>query len=425
MIKESLLHYVWKYKLFDQTNIETTAGHKMKLISTGKHNSDAGPDFFNARIIMDNIEWAGNIEMHIKSSDWYKHKHQYDKNYDNVILHVVAEMDKEIVLQNGEIIPTLEIGSLIPDNVLKNYEHISKSRDWIPCQQQIKNVKLLIVNSCLDRMLTERLERKTDEINQLLKLQKQNWEEICYQLLAKNFGFKVNALPFQMLAQSLPLNILAKHKNNILQIEALLFGQAGFLEEECIDDYHLVLQKEYQFLKKKFKLKNLDRHIWKFLRLRPANFPTIRIAQFAQLVFKSSKLFSKLLEAKSLKEIIQYFELGTSEYWQTHYTFGKQSNKKNKHLGKAAIDIILINTVIPVLFAYGKSKSKVDIEERALDFLSQIKAEKNNIIDHWASVGIKADSAFQSQALLQLKNNYCKNKKCLNCTIGAQVLKLN
>jgi hypothetical protein len=421
-MKEDFLHHLWKFKLYNRHNLKTTDGETVEVINTGQHNSDAGPDFFNAKVKVGNTLWAGNVEIHLKSSDWKKHSHHLDGAYKNVILHVVHEYDEPVTTEDGNEIVTLELKERFNPKLYKNYLQLLESKEWISCENKINTVDKLTFDSWLERLLVERLERKTDNILQSLKLNKNSWEETFYHQLAKNFGFNLNSLPFEMLAKSLPLSYLGKHKSNLMQIEALLFGQAGLLNKKFKDDYPNQLKKEYEFLKRKFSLQSMDGSQWKFLRLRPSNFPTIRIAQFAQLIHKSSHLFSKILETDKHDQIKKLFEASVSDYWLTHYTFDKSSARRKKNLGETAMQIILINTVVPFLFAYGKQKQSEVYEERALAFLGKIEAEKNSIIKHWKTLGIDSDNAGQAQALIQLKNEYCSKKNCLNCAIGNKII---
>lgn len=417
-ISESFLHYIWKNRLFKTI---LNSGKDVEIINPGSHNTDAGPDFFNAKIKIDGTVWAGNVEIHKKSSDWDTHKHHTDKAYDNVILHIVNHHDKDVFNSKGEKICTAELE--YNEQLIFAYEKLRTSNQDIRCSEIIQHIDKFTIHSWLSRLLTERLERKTDSIQSVLEFTKNNWEESFYISLARSFGFKVNALPFEMTAKSLPSIILAKNKSDSKKIEALLFGQAGFLEEELNDDYYNELKNEYAFQKKKYSLKPIETHLWKFLRIRPVNFPTMRLAQFAQLVIKSSHLFSKILEVKEYKNLYELLSVETSPYWETHYTFGKESKKKEKKLGKNSIDTIIINTIIPFLFIYGKSKNKEDISNRAVLFLEAIKPEQNKIVKNWESVGIQAKNAYFSQALIQLFNEYCIKKKCFSCRIGNQYLK--
>ena len=438
-MQEEFLHYLWKFRLFDGKNIFTQTGEPIEILKCGEPNSDSGPDFFNAKIKIGKTIWAGNVEIHVRTSDWETHKHQHDKAYDNVILHVVHEADKELKRKNGEIIPTLELKGKIPEGIYKKYLSFKASNDWIPCGKQIQTIDSFTLNHWLDRLLIERLERKTLPVTDSLRKNQNNWEETFYQNLARNFGLKINAEPFELLAKSLPLNLLAKHKDNLLHIEALLLGQAGLLEVNFQDDYPKQLQKEYHFLKQKFALKNIDGSLWKFMRLHPPNFPTIRIAQFANLIYKSLHLFSKIIEANNIYSIRALLHAEASEYWNTHYRFDKQTpppspeeragvrrggaaEAKPKRLGEDTKNLLIINTIVPFLFVYAKQKGAPALVDRALDYLDETEAEKNSIIEKWNSLGIKPENAYQTQALLQLKNEYCAKKRCLECEVGAKLL---
>lgn len=422
-MSEEFLHYIWKFKLFNQQDLKTLAGEAVEIVKAGTHNTDAGPDFFNAQLKIDSTLWAGNVEIHINSSDWEKHSHQQDKAYNNVVLHVVYNADKPVYRTSGELIPTIELKERITEKIVQNYQTFKTSNDWVPCEKQITAVSSFIINSTLDRLLIERLERKSVSIIRSLELNNNNWEETFYQHLARNFGFKTNAEPFELLAKSLPMLYLGKHKNSMLQIEALLFGQAGLLEEHYKDKYLQTLQNEYVFLKHKLKLQSIDAHLWKFLRLRPVNFPTIRIAQFANLVFNASHLFSKIIETVEFLALKKLLDVNVSEYWLTHYTFDKLSVSKKKHLGEEAVNNIIINTIVPFLFVYGKQKKEEKYVERALQFLENTQGESNAIIEKWKALKLPVKTAHSTQALLQLKNEYCNHKKCLSCSIGNYLLK--
>jgi len=420
---EELLHHIWKYGLFEKQNLQTTQNEKIEIHKAGNHNNDSGPDFFNAKIKIGDTLWAGNVEIHINSSDWNKHKHQANLAYNNIILHVVYNNDKTIYRNSNSAIPTLILKDHIDTKLITNYIKFKSTIDWIPCAKRIKHTPSIIVNSAIDKLIIERLETKIQELEKNLILNKYNWEETFYQQLAKNFGFKTNSIPFELLAKSIPSTILAKHKNNLTQIEALLFGQAGLLNEHFNDAYLRYLQNEYLFLKQKYKLEPVEKHLWKFLRLRPSNFPTIRIAQFACLVHNSAHLFSKIIEANNEKYVSELLKVKTSDYWNNHYVFEKATTKKRKNLGTESINNIIINTVVPFIFMYGKYKKEESFIEKSLDFLNKIKAEKNTITTNWKNVGILAKSAYESQSLIQLKNEYCSQKKCLKCTIGNYLLK--
>jgi FtsZ-binding cell division protein ZapB len=420
---EELLHHLWKFRLFNQIALSTTTGETIEIVKVGEHNHHAGPDFFNSKIKIDDTLWAGNVEVHIFASDWNKHTHQLDKSYDNIILHVVYEADRPIYRTSGEPIPTLELKQRIDPVYYLNYQRFKLSKDWVACEKQIEQVPAIIFHTALNRLLIERLEEKFNDVMETLRLNKMNWEETFYQLLAKNFGFKTNAVPFELLAKSTPSIVLGKHKSSLLQLEALLFGQAGFLEQHFKDKYPLQLQNEYVFLKQKFKLSSGDNHLWKFMRLRPGNFPTIRIAQFAQLIYQSTHLFSKIIAAEELTQLKQLLDTDVSTYWNTHYVFEKGGTRKNKKLGEDSIHNIIINTIVPFLFVYGKLKGDETYIERALRFLEKLDGEANSIINAWSNLNVSVKTAADTQALLQLKNKYCDFKRCLQCPIGNYLLK--
>lgn len=421
---EDFLHYLWKFGLLEPS-LTLTTGEACQIINPGTHNTHAGPDFLNARIRIDDTLWAGNVEIHISASDWYRHEHQKDDAYDNVILHVVYVEDKTVKRKSGEAIPSLEISGKFDNLLLRRYQTLMDNKSWIPCASLIGSVDRITRNSWLDRVLVERLEKRTKEINERLEFNKGDWSETFYQVLARNFGFRVNALPMELLARSLPLNILAKHKDQPEQIEALVFGQSGLLSAKSRDSYFLKLKSEYDFLKKKYLLENMDAHLWRFLRLRPSNFPTIRLSEFAALIHHSSHLFSKILSIELVTELAELFQCQASEYWDDHYSFGKLKKGKTKKLGQAGINLILINTVIPFLFAYGKQKGNPEFVDRSLKFLEQLSGESNALIRQWHELGMNTRSAFQTQSLLELKKEYCDRRRCLHCAIGARLVRSN
>ncbi len=419
---EEFLHYLWKFNLIDK-DLKIQSGEELIIVNQGEHNTDSGPDFFNAKVRIGETLWAGNVEIHINSSDWIKHNHTYDKAYDNIILHVVFNHDIDLYRINNEMIPVLELKDKFNKKLLEKYKEFLFSKTWIPCQNQINSVDDFTISNWLERIMIERLERKSQLIINTLEQCNNNWEQTFYQSLARNFGFNTNSEAFELLAKSLPIQIIAKHKSSLFQIEALLFGQAGFLEEIFKDEYAQKLKTEYNFLRKKYLLKAIDGHLWKFLRLRPSNFPTIRIAQFADLLFKSSALFSKVIDSRSLVELRKLFNLQTTVYWDDHYTLDKISTKRIKKFGENAVNLILINTVIPFLFVYGRYKNRDSFIERLMNFLNEIPNENNSIVKKWNSIGLETSSALESQALLELKNNYCNRKKCLDCSIGNKILR--
>lgn len=426
LFPEDFLHYVWKFRLFERVGLQTTDGEELEIFSAGMHNSDSGPDFQNARLRIGETVWAGNVEVHISSSDWQKHGHTTDDSYSNVILHVVYKDDKPLVLPNGRHVPTLELHSRIPDDLYNRYHNlVFGNQTIIPCEASIGSVDGLTMQNWLTRVLVERLEKRSAAVIDALNLNRGDWEETFYQFLAANFGFKTNAVPFELLAKSLPQITLAKHKNNPLQIEALIFGQAGFLGGDVKDEYPLKLKSEYEFLQKKYKLTPIENHLWKFMRLRPQNFPTIRLAQFAALVVHSNHLFSKVLEIKDMKALRNLFsEIKVNPYWEDHYRFDAESTSSSKNMGQASIDILLLNTLALFLFSYGKHNQIQHYINRCLKLLEHLPNENNKIITDFVNLGVKITTAFESQALLELKNNYCNYKKCLHCGVGNKILKL-
>jgi hypothetical protein len=423
IIPEEFLQYIWENRLFTGENLQTVAGEKLEVINVGKRNTDSGPDFFNAKIKIDNTVWVGNVEIHRLSSDWERHNHNVDEAYNNVILHVAEIIDKPVFRSNGEEIPALVLQ--YPPALKINYQKLLDAKTWIACQSQFHKIDPIVLQLGFNRLMIERLEDKTSEI--LIRLQQNNndWNETFYQTLARIFGFKVNAVPFEMLAKSLPIGILAKHKSSLFQLEALLFGNSGLLNDQLLgDDYYLNLRDEYSFLYKKYQLKGIESHLWKFMRLRPGNFPTVRISQLAALIHRSHGLFSRIIEIESLAELKKLFEVQASEYWNAHYNFNKTSTRNTvKELGENSINTLIINVVIPFLFVYGEKQNKEILKNRSLEFLEQLPSEENSIIEKWGKMGVESRSAFESQALLQLKNKYCEQKKCLNCQIGVKLVK--
>lgn len=421
-MKESILQYVWQNKLFTSQNLHTTDGEQVEIIDVGRNNTDAGPDFFNAKIKIGETLWAGNVEIHSASSDWNKHKHYSDRAYDTIILHVISNADNAVYRLDGTRIPQLELK--FPKHIETNYEQLFSDQKWIPCSDKIGSVPAIFVQSWKTSLLTERLEQKMNSIECLLKENNQHWEEAFYITLARSFGFGTNSQAFESLAKSLPVSILGKHKDQLFQLEALLFGQAGLLSLEKQDEYASRLKKEYEFLRTKYELNPLASSQWKLLRLRPDNFPHVRIAQFASLIHNSTKLFSKIVENPNLDYLRRLFECETSTYWNTSYLFGNESAKQIKKLGNQSINGILINTVVPFLFCFASQKKNEELKEKALLILEQIPFERNSVIAGWRNLGLQVENAYDSQSLLQLKKQYCDEKKCLRCRIGHKVLTL-
>jgi hypothetical protein len=419
---EEFLHYIWQYRLYTP-NLVLQNREQVEVLHPGIHNTDSGPDFFNAKIRIGETIWAGNIEIHILSSDWKRHNHQQDKSYDNIILHVVWRDDMPVFRSDGTPIPTLELDGLYNENSWKNYLHFMASQQWIPCETMISRVDPFILNAWFDRILVERLERKALQVEHILLITQNDWAQSFYRLLSMNMGFKLNNQAFEMLSQSLPYQFLAKHADDLFQVEAMVFGQAGLLGITFADEYPQKLKKEYEFLKNKFDLSPIDSHLWRFMRLHPGNFPTLRLAQFASIIHHSGSIIGELFNSNNVSTYRKLFSAEASEYWNTHYTFDKPSAFRRKTLGQSSVDLLLINLVAPILLAYGRRRSDTEITAKPIDMLMQIRGEENSVIHKWAGLGMDVSNAANTQALLELKTNYCDAKKCLNCRIGNELLK--
>ncbi len=425
---ERLLQFIWQFQYFDKTELVTTAGEPIGILFTGQCNTNQGPDFLDAKIRIGTTTWVGSAELHSKASDWNKHQHQHDKNYNNVILHVVWEDDggsrKAVpaTTEQHSVVPVVELKNRVSKILLQRYEELMNSCSFIPCEKTIRTVNYITWKSWKDRLLAERLLRKAAIVENYLQQNNYHWEETCWWLLARNFGIYVNADAFEAVARSVPISILAKHKNQIHQVEALLFGQAGLLDEILYEDYPNLLRKEYKFLKKKYKLNPIHQPLH-FLRMRPGNFPTIRLAQLASLMTNSAHLFSQLKEATGVVEIKEWLDSTANDYWHYHYRFGEASAFKKKKLGAAMIENIIINSVVPVLFAYGNYHHENRYKEKAVNWLEKSTAETNHITRGFTQLGIENKNAFDSQGLIELKNEYCSKKKCLECGIGNMILR--
>lgn len=420
---EAFLQYVWQHQLLEE-GLATADGQPLSVERAGIHNLDAGPDFLNASLRIGELRWVGNVEVHIKSSDWNRHHHTADHAYDNVVLHVVYEDDAEVSTADGNKIPTLELRRFLPDYLWNNYEELINPPEPldIPCAPYLDGVSSFERGHLMDRLAIERLQHKTDVVQRLLKESKGNWEECCYWLMAHYFGAKINAFPFELMAKATPLRLIARWKDNPMRVEALLMGQAGLLEDYFEDDYPRQLQTDYQALRAGASLTPISGYLWKFFRLRPGSFPTIRISQFAQLLSVSSNLFSKLLETPNADDLVRFFEVQAADYWSCHYRFDVPSPAKSKPMGRAFIEVILINAWVPILFEYGVQHGQECYQEQALNILQQLHPERNNIINHWSRLGISPGNAAESQALLQLHNDYCTNRRCLQCPWGYHII---
>ncbi len=422
-MKEDFLHYVWRFQKFNTKNLSSVDGKTITIVTVGTPNENAGPDFFNAKVSIDSQLWVGNVEIHIKSSDWYTHHHEIDASYDNVILHVVWKHDTEIFRKDNSTIPTLELNSKVNGIILNNYQNLfSNSQKWINCENEFSKTDFFTLEHWLEQLYLERLEEKSIFIKEELKASNNHWEELLFKLLLKNFGLKVNGDSFFSIAKSVTYSIFKKCNKDPFQMEAILFGQAGFLEISHEDSYFKSLKERYSFLKNKYKLDTKNIITPKYFRLRPSNFPSIRLSQVAVLFSEKQSLFSELITAKKAEYFYSLFNTTASEYWETHYNFGIQSTRRKKRLTKKFIDLLLINTVIPLLFSYSKYTGK-DRSEEILQLTSSLSCEENTIVANYNKLLPVFKNALQSQALLQLKNEYCNKKRCLQCAIGNSILK--
>ncbi len=424
LIPEKLLHYIWQHQYYQHTNLVTDDSDTLQIFNPGIYNLNQGPDFTDATIRINNIKLAGNIEIHVNSSDWKAHQHEYDANYNTVILHIVWNNDTEVTNKNGQKIPQLTISNLVPKWLLDRYTLLMNASDSLPCSSFLPYMKPIIWTSWKERLTIERLEVKTTQILSLYNESNHHWEEVLWWMLAKNFGLKLNDELFVQVAKSIPTNILAKHKNQLFQIEALLMGQANLLIQTTSifdDEDRIKLRREYNYLSQKYNLKAIA-ILPVFLRMRPSGFPTIRMAQLAMLIQQSKHLFSTIKETKDIKLIKVLLQVSTSPYWNNHYIFGKESVERIKQVGDDMVDNILINTVIPILFAYAKFHKDDSIKDRMINWLTQIEPENNYIITSWMKEGINIDNAFDSQGLIQLKKHYCEQKHCMECAIGNAII---
>lgn len=441
---EQLLHYTWKHRLFPLQQLATEDGQIVEIISPGRHNTDAGPDFMDAKVKIGGILWVGNVEIHLRTSDWFRHHHDTDPAYDNIILHVAADIDVPLTYPRGSPVPQLRLG--IPRSVQDNYDRLLRSDLTPRCASVLPSIPSISKSSWMSALHIERLELRTNQIMTRLGRLEHNWEDTLFVTIARNFGFGKNGDAFETWAHSIPMAAVGKHRDNLFQIEAIFFGQAGLLEEveaqdsrvsdpsvnrfsessavRPQDDYYLRLRREYIYLRQKFSLTPIDPVLWKFLRMRPQNFPHIRIAQLAMLYFTGKINLSKLLNADSIEEISYMLHTQVSDYWRTHYTFNSpESPIHDKQLSKASLQLIVINSVVPMLFAYGKYKHNEDTCTKALNFMERLKPEKNHIITSWAQAGVLCANAADSQALIQLTREYCEKHDCIRCRFGNEYIR--
>ena len=419
-MQEDFLHYIWQYQKLTTSVLKTVQGNKVQVISAGELNTNSGPDFYNSRIVIANQEWVGTVEIHLKASDWFVHQHQDDRAYGNVILHVVWENDVAVFDVNQNKLETLVLKGIVDEKLLFSYKNLLLKKNWINCENQIHTIDEFTLSFWKEKLLIQRLQRRSNELeNELLGLEN-NWESLLFMLLAKNFGLKINASEFQLLAQNISYGVFKKELSSQLSLEALLFGHSNLLEETIEDPYYKSLQKEYLYLKQKHQLQESLVKL-QFFRLRPSSFPTIRLSQFSVLYYNHKSLFSKVISTKTVSDIYELFSGATTEYWDEHYTFGKKSVKSKKKLSKSFIDLLVLNTIIPLKFIHAKTIGKENFEE-LLKLYKSINPEKNTIIDKFKELKIKANSSADSQSLIELKTRYCDQHKCLHCEIGNKLL---
>ena len=429
---EKLLHYVWKHKLLPLQQLETTDGRTVEVIDPGQHNSkDSGPDFFNSKLKIQDTLWVGNVEIHDKASDWHLHGHDHDSAYDNVVLHVVGTADKEVQTTKGEWVPQMVLQ--VPEHVKDNYEELLEEDAYPPCYRIIPQLPSIMVHSWMASLQTERLEQKTKAIEKRAKRKNGDYEAAFFTTLARNYGFGINGDAFEMWAQNLSLGAVMHHRDSLFQIEAIFMGQAGLLDEETIperyrkdadeDGYFAKLKSEYEYLAHKFSMTPVDSKIWRFLRMRPQNFPHIRISQLANMYYEGNLNLSRLIECTTIEQLQELLKTKVTPYWETHYTFGSTSTRTQKNLSQSSINLLMINTAIPMMFAYGRHTMNEELCNRAFDLLEQLKPENNYITRMWQTCGLLVRSAGDSQALIQLKKEYCDKRDCLRCRIGYEYLK--
>lgn len=429
---EQLLHYVWKHKLLPLQQLETTDGRTVEVIDPGLHNrKDAGPDFFNAKLKIGNTLWAGNVEIHDRASDWYRHGHDHDSAYDNVVLHVVGNADRDVQTVNGQWVPQMVLP--IPRYVQENYEELLREDSYPPCYKIVAQLPGIMLHGWMAALQTERLEQKTKAIARRAEQKNGDYEAAFFTTLARNYGFGINGDAFEMWAQNLPLGAVMHHRDDLFQIEAIFMGQAGLLEMEAVperyhteaksDGYITRLRNEYTYLAHKFSMKPMDHNIWHFLRMRPQNFPHIRISQLANFYYECNANLSRLVECKTTEQLQNMLATKVTPYWETHYTFGSTSTRTQKNLSQSSLNLLMINTAIPMMFAYGRHTMNEELCNRAFDLLEQLKAENNYITRMWQNCGLPVRSAGDSQALIQLKKEYCDKRECLRCRIGYEYMK--
>jgi len=425
MMKEEFLHWLWKNRFFDAGRLCDREAGPIEVITPGDYNRDSGPDFFNTRLLVDGTAWAGNTEIHVSASDWYRHGHHTDHAYDNVILHLVHNADAEVYAASGRRLLTVRLE--FDPALWENYIDFVNNPSVLACEGLIGKTDGFMTKHWLWSLAVDRLERKSNEIREMLDKTGSDWEETLYRLLSRYFGFRVNTDPFEMLASRLPLKIIRKHSDSLTQVEALLFGTAGLLDEALFreavtDDYYLLLTREYRVLKAKYSLQPVDGWMWKFHRLRPANFPTVRLSQLASLLTHSEGLFSRVLECRDIASLRPLLSVTASEYWNHHYQFGREVPSTAGRAGRQSVDLLVINAIAPMLFVYGKNRQQQEWCDRAVDILDSLPPEENSVVTDFVEAGLKPESAFASQALIELRTHWCRYHRCLDCLIGSSLI---
>jgi hypothetical protein len=424
-MNEFFLHFIWRYQFFDKKLLKTTNEETIQIIQLGYPNTDQGPDFSQACLLINGMKWYGNIEIHLKASDWYLHKHQQNKNYDSVILHVVWENDRPVIREDNSLIPTLELKGKVDVTLVDKYRMFINSGLQLPCQYYLKEVPGIQMVDMVNRILVDRLERKGKEVLKLLEINEKDWQETFWQLLVRNFGLKINNEAFEQLSRAVSFKLVLKHADNRMQLEALLFGQAGFLEKPPVDSYSENLLKEYTFLAHKYALENkkMSNHLWKFLRTRPYNFPTIRIAQLAALLTIPEKLMNIIYEKRTLNEYVDFFQTKVNPYWKEHYNFGEKMKGGIPDISETTVYNILINVVIPFKMALYMGGLSGHFPEEQMELLEQLPAEINKVTKNFKNLGVKMKTGFDSQAAIELYTQYCLKRKCLYCNIGTYIVR--
>ncbi len=422
-MKEAFLHYLWRTRRIDLENLRTTDGHPLEILQFGQYNTGSGPDFSEGRIRLGDTVWAGHIEMHLKASDWHHHRHQHDPAYDNVVLHVVWEDDEPVLSARGLPLPTLLLSGRVDGQLVARYTELAAAENAIPCQSRLGEVPDLVLLGWMERMTLQRLERKTNELHELLAAKRGDWDGAFFHQLARCLGLPLNAATMDQLLDRLPLGLLQRYRSDQIALEALLLGTAGLLDGEYLDEYPRQLQREFAHLAHKHGIEALPREMWNFRGLRPASFPSMRLVQLAAVVRAEPRVFSPYLEIEGAKGLLEHLQHEPHDYWRTHYLPDRPSPPRRKVIGKASAHAVLINAVVPFVFLYGRLQGRAKLEERALELLASLPSERNHLIEQWRTVGLVAENAAESQGLLTLRREYCTPRRCLECAIGHSLLK--